>query len=137
MIVGLKRASLVVVTAGGRKKGAEITPQASQTKLQLPVDAHELDGKERRGMVLLFVSLGRNIKTMLSSTNLGVGFPYTVVGRHAVNVGGEGGVEREKKFQKLFRQGRSPARGSFWLECRPPPPPGLCLRVQGKTSLTF
>ena len=43
-----------------------------------------MDGKERRGMVLLFVSLGRNIKTMLSSTNLGVGFPYTVVGRHAV-----------------------------------------------------
>ena len=26
-------------------------------------------------------------------------------------------------FQKLFRHGRSPARGSFLLECRPPPPP--------------
>ena len=81
-----------VLAVGGRKKGAEITPQASQTKLQLPVDAHELDGKERRGMVLLFVSLGRNIKTMLSSTNLGVGFPYTVVGRHAVRAACQGGV---------------------------------------------
>ena len=70
-----------------------------QTKLRSPVDAHELDGKERRGMVLLFISLGRNIKTMLSSTNLGVGFPYTVVGRHAVNVGGEGGAERDVRFQ--------------------------------------
>ena len=50
-------------------------------------------------MVLLFVSLGRNIKTMLSSTDIGVGFPYTVVGRHAVNVGGEGGAERDVRFQ--------------------------------------
>ena len=58
-----------------------------------------MDGKERRGMVLLFVSLGRNIKTMLSSTDIGVGFPYTVVGRHAVNVGGEGGAERDVRFQ--------------------------------------
>ena len=47
--------------------------------MQLPVDAHELDGKERRGMVLLFISLVRNIKTMLSSTDIGVGFPYVVV----------------------------------------------------------
>ena len=101
MIVGLKRASLVVVTtlvlifsmattflpSEDIKKGGEMSGghrDALQTKLRSPVDAHELDGKERRGMVLLFVSLGRNIKTMLSSTNLGVGFPYTVVGRHAV-----------------------------------------------------
>ena len=44
-----------VLAVGGRKKGAEITPQASQTKLQLPVDAHELDGKEieeRHGIVV-------------------------------------------------------------------------------------
>ena len=37
-------------------------------------------------MELLLVSLGRTTKTMISSTNVGVGFPSTVVGRHAVNV---------------------------------------------------
>ena len=77
-----------------------------QTKLRSPVDAHELDGKERRGMVLLLVSLGRNIKTMLSSTDIGVGFPYTVVVRHAVNVGGEGGRDSSKNETFHFR---------FWL----------------------
>ena len=53
-------------------------------KAKRSVDAHELDGKERRGMVLLFVSLGRAIKMMLSNTDMGVCSPGTVVGRHAV-----------------------------------------------------
>ena len=97
MIVGLKSASLVVVTTmvlifsmataflpwEDIKKGGEISGghrDASQKKAKGRWTHMNWRGKERRGMELLLVSLGRTTKTMISSTNVGVGFPSTVVG---------------------------------------------------------
>ena len=87
MIVGLKNASLVVVTTlvlifsmattffpwEDVKKGGEISGghrDASQKKAKGRWTHMNWRGKKRRGMELLLVSLGRTIKTMISSTNV-------------------------------------------------------------------
>ena len=56
-------------------------------------------GKDEMYVFVLMLCLRRTIKWIRSAFKVGVCSPSTVVGRHAVNVGGEGGAERDVRFQ--------------------------------------